>query len=49
MVFCGFGLCGGLIEREHADDYKQLIDELIEKGFRIQVTTLKLPKNLNKL
>jgi len=24
------------IEREHADDYKQLIDELIEKGFRIQ-------------
>lgn len=24
------------IEREHADDYKQLIDELVEKGFIIQ-------------
>jgi len=35
-VLSGKIVAGKHIERENADDYKQLIDELIEKGFRIQ-------------
>jgi len=36
------------IEREHADDYKQLIDELIEKGFRIQGAVVDGKRGVNK-